>query len=341
MAFTRKDFLRTTALASLTGVALGASGCEPTPQALISTKIKPKALKAGDTLGLVAPGFPIYQSSVFDEMLGNLEKLGFNLKLGEHVNARHGYFAGTDEQRASDLMNMFQDPEVDGIMCIRGGWGCNRILPLLDFEVIKINPKVLCGFSDITSLHMAIYQKSDVITFHGPVGKSVWTDLTTDAFKRILWEGDPAVFMPLKQHNDSFVVTPGIAKGKLLGGNLTVLTSMIGSTYLPSFDGAILFLEDIGENVYRIDRMLTQLKMAGILDQLSGFVFGKCTDCEAGNNSLTLQQVLDDHVKPLQIPAFYGAMISHEDDNITLPIGIEAEIDSTRKTIHVLDSAVV
>lgn len=341
MAFTRKDFLRTTALASLTGVALTSAGCESTPQTLVPKKIKPKALKAGDTLGLIAPGFPISQSSVFDEMLVNLENLGFNLKLGEHVKARYGYFAGTDEQRASDVMNMFRDPEVDAIMCIRGGWGCNRILPLLDYDQIKANPKVLCGFSDITSLHMAIYQKSDLITFHGPVGKSAWTDLTTDAFKRILWEGDPAVYILPKDQEDSFVVTQGNAKGKLLGGNLTVLVSMIGSGYLPSFENAILFLEDVGESVYRIDRMLTQLKMAGILDQLSGFVFGKCTDCEAGDNSLTLQQVLDDHVKPLQIPAFYGAMISHEDDNITLPVGIEAEIDAARKTIHVLDSAVV
>lgn len=341
MAFSRKDFLRTTALASLTGVALTASGCKIEARTSITPKIKPKALKAGDTLGLVAPASPIYESSVFDEMLVNLEKLGFNLKLGEHVKAQRGYLAGTDEERASDLMKMFEDPEVDGIMCIRGGWGCNRILPLLDYEVIKANPKVLCGFSDITSLHMALFQKSDLITFHGPVGKSVWNDFTTEAFKRVIWEGDPAVFMVPQEEDRTMLVKSGNAKGRLLGGNLSVLVSMIGSGYLPSFENAILFLEDIGESVYRVDRMLTQLKMAGILDQLSGFVFGQCTDCDAGNNSLTLQQVLDDHVKPLQIPSFYGAMISHEDNNITLPMGVAAEIDATRKTIHLLDSAVI
>jgi muramoyltetrapeptide carboxypeptidase len=345
MAFTRKDFLKTSALVSLTGATLGVAGCKREEgvefEQSVSQKIKPKALKSGDTLGLVAPASPIYQSSVFDEMLVNLKNLGFKLKLGKYVRSQRGYLAGTDEQRAQDLMDMFEDPEVDGIMCIRGGWGCNRILPLLDFEVIKNNPKVFCGFSDITSLHLAMYKYSDLITFHGPVGKSVWNDFTTTAFKQITWDGDTPEFSLPEGVDDSFTINSGSVEGKMFGGNLSVLVSMIGSDYIPSFKDGILFLEDIGESVYRIDRMLTQLKLAGILDQLSGFVFGKCTDCEAGSNSLTLQQVFDDHIKPLQIPAFYGAMISHEDDNITIPMGMEARIDADKKTITILESAVI
>jgi muramoyltetrapeptide carboxypeptidase len=344
MAFTRKDFIRTSALASITGATLRFSGsntnAESEPASISPQKIKPKALMAGDTLGLVAPASPIYQSPDFEEMLVNLQKLGFNLKLGEHVRKQRGYLAGTDEQRATDLMNMFRDSEVDGIMCIRGGWGCNRILPLLDFDVFRNNPKVFCGFSDITSLHMAMYEKSDLITFHGPVGKSDWNEFTINAFKKITHEGANIVFQTPSELDETFTVTQGIAKGNMLGGNLSVLVSMIGSGYVPSFKNAILFLEDVGESVYRIDRMLTQLKLAGILDELNGFVFGKCTDCDAGNNSLTLQEVLDDHIKPLEIPAFYGAMISHEDYNITLPLGIEASIDADKKTIKVLNSAV-
>jgi muramoyltetrapeptide carboxypeptidase len=339
MDFTRKDFLRTTVLASLAGMTISGAACSTNLP--LKNKIKPKALKKGDTLGLIAPASPIYEESVFNEMLGNLTDLGFKLKLGNHVRNRNGYLAGTDEERVEDLMNMFKDPEVDGIMCIRGGWGCNRILTDIDYDVIRSNPKVFCGFSDITSLHMAFYEKSDLYTFHGPVGKSIWNSFTTDAFKSVIWNGEKVEYIIPDNSEDRFIITPGTAEGMLLGGNLSVLVSMIGSEYLPAFEGAILFLEDIGESVYRIDRMLTQLKLAGILDKLSGFVFGKCTECSAGNNSLTLEQVFDDHIKPLRIPAFYGAMISHEDDNVTIPVGISGTIDAANQIIRINDSAVV
>jgi muramoyltetrapeptide carboxypeptidase len=340
MAFTRKDFLRATALASLTGLTFSSSGCAP--QSIDDAqKLKPKALKRGDTLGLIAPASPIYEEKVFNDMLMNLTDLGFELKLGAHVRKRNGYLAGTDVERLEDLMNMFQDPDVDGIMCIRGGWGCNRLLPFIDYDVIRNNPKVFCGFSDITSLHMAFFKKSNLHTFHGPVGKSVWNSFTTDAFKSVIWRGEQAEFSLPAEEDGSFLITPGLAQGIMLGGNLSVLVSMIGSEYLPSFKGAVLFLEDIGESVYRIDRMLTQLKLSGILDQISGFVFGKCTECSAGSNSLTLKQVFDDHIKPLNIPAFYGAMISHEDDNITIPFGMKATISADEKAIRMAESAVV
>lgn len=340
MAFTRKDFLKTTALASLAGLP-SRTIKQDKSQVKPVQKIKPRALKTGDTLGLVAPASPIYETTVFERMLTDLKALGFNLKPGKHVRAQRGYLAGTDAERSEDLMVMFKDPEIDGIMCIRGGWGCNRILPLLDYSMVQQNPKVFCGFSDITSLHMAFYQKSNLITFHGPVGKSVWTDLTSNAFNAVTREGEKPSYTIPEKYDDGFTIHPGTVKGPLFGGNLTVLVSLIGSGYLPTFENAILFLEDIGEKVYKIDRMLTQLKMAGILNQIGGFVFGKCTDCQAGDNSLTLREVFDDHIKPLGIPAFYGAMISHEDDNITLPIGISAEINATQKTIHLLEKAVV
>lgn len=339
MAISRKNFLKTSALASLSGFSLSSSNARALTQN--SRKlVKPKALKRGDTLGLIAPASPIYEESVFNKMLKDVEGLGYKIKLGKHVKNRNGYLAGTDTDRAQDLMDMFGNPEIDGIICTRGGWGSNRIIDKIDYDLVRQNPKVFCGFSDITSLHMAFYTQSGLHTFHGPVGKSVWNELTTAAFKLMVETTQKPLFSVPDGEEDAFTITPGKANGKLFGGNLTVLVSMIGSQYLPSFQDSILFLEDIGENIYRIDRMLTQLKLSGILDEISGFIFGKCTDCSAGENSLTLKQVLDDHIKPLKIPAFYGAMISHEDSNLTLPVGIEARIDARAKSIQLLDTAV-
>ena len=338
MSISRKNFLRLSGLGAATWGALEGKDPENSKPSIL---IKPKRLYKGCTLGLVAPGSPIYNDSEFDEMIDSLNYLGYILTLGKHVRNKNGYLAGTDKDRAADLMEAFLNSETDAILCIRGGWGCNRILPLLDFERIRSSPKPLIGFSDITSLHMAIFKRTGLITFHGPVGKSDWNAFTVEAWNRVLLNGELPVFEIPKDETGAFTIQQGIAKGTLLGGNLTVLTSLMGSEYLPDFENTILFLEDIGEDVYRIDRMLTQLKLNGILDKLSGFVFGKCTDCKANSNSLTLEQVFEDHIKPLQIPAFYGAMISHEDRNITLPVGIQAEIDSGKQTITLLESGVI
>lgn len=334
MSISRKHFLSITALGVVSSLLSGHK------QNQGHDLVKPNRIKKGATLGLVAPGSPIYSSSQFDAMLDNLKGLGYSLKLGNHVKDKKGYLAGEDKDRAQDVMDMFLDSEVDAILCTRGGWGCNRILPLLDFEMIKSNPKPFIGFSDITSLHMAIQKKSGLVTFHGPVGKSEWTELTVDAWEEVLIKGEQVKFITPNDQEDSYTINSGVASGRLLGGNLTVLSSMVGSEYLPDFKGAILFLEDIGEDVYRIDRMLTQLKLAGILDQINGFVFGKCTDCFAGDNSLTLKEVFEDHISLLDIPAYYGAMISHEEDNITLPIGVQATIDATDKSIRLLEPGV-
>ncbi|MTI86662.1 MAG: LD-carboxypeptidase [Balneolaceae bacterium] len=338
MPLSRKDFIKLSGLTTLSSMAGLPDALEKNIRAS-QRLIKPKPLQKGDTLGLVAPGSPIYKKMDFDRMLLNLEALGFKLKLGKHVRDRYGYLAGRDEDRAEDLMKSFTDPEIDGIVCIRGGWGCNRILPLLDFQQIAEHPKFFMGFSDITSLHMAIQKKTGLVTFHGPVGKSEWTPFTTQSFKEVAWKGKRATY-PVPDYSSSYIINEGKTKGKLLGGNLSVLVAMIGSGYLPDFNQSILFLEDVGESVYRIDRMLTQLKLAGILDQLSGFIFGKCTDCSAGANSLSLKQVFEDHIKPLGIPAYHGAMISHEDDNVTIPIGLKAEMDANKQIFRLTEAPV-
>jgi muramoyltetrapeptide carboxypeptidase len=298
----------------------------------------PKALPKNATLGLVAPASPIYSKTEFDQMLVDLTDLGYNLVLGNHVDDRYGYLAGKDEDRVEDLHQMFSNPAIDGILCIRGGYGSNRILELIDFDLIAANPKPFIGFSDITSLHMAIYKNTGLITFHGPVGKSSWPEYTRNSWVDVLHDAkNPLYEIPSEQKDASYTINSGKSTGILLGGNLTVLTSLLGSDYLPSFDNAILFLEDVGEDIYRVDRMFSQLKLSGILNKINGLVFGKCTNCDESANGLSLQQVFDDYLLDLEIPAFYGAMISHEELNLTIPVGVQATIDGEAKTIELLE----
>lgn len=305
----------------------------------------PKRLQRGDTIGLVSPASRLPKKKQYDKIIRQVKDLGYNVKVAEHARRRYGYLAGKDEHRAEDLNTMFADDSVDAILPFRGGWGCNRILPLLDYEAIQQNPKILVGFSDITSLLNAIYAKTGLVTFHGPVGKVDWTDYTTEHFRKSLgYQDSYTLEIPptdlCEDCNKLSVISPGKASGRLLGGNLSVLTAMLGSEYVPDWEGNILFLEDVGEDVYRIDRMLTQLKLNGIFDKISGFVFGQCTSCDQANSySLTLKQVFDDHLKPFDIPAFSGAMFGHISKMVTLPVGIPAKMDAQQGSITITESA--
>ena len=312
--------------------------------------LKPPRLKAGDTVGLVNPAGATFHPDdvvIAEEVL---TALGLKMKAGEHLLDRRGYLAGSDKDRALDINRMFSDADVAAILTLRGGWGCSRLLDLLDYSVVAQNPKILMGYSDITSLLLALNAKTGLVTFHGPVGVSTWNKYSTDFVEKLLFKGEVFSMENPKDPGDNLTrvkdrvltINGGNARGKLLGGNLSVLTAMVGSEYLPDFKGNILFLEEVGEDVYRVDRMLTQLKLAGILDRLSGFVFGKCSDCGPGKGygSLTLEEILDDHIKPLGIPAWYGSMIGHIENKFTIPLGVEAEIDADRGRISLLEAAV-
>lgn len=317
----------------------------PAPQ-----PIKPARLKAGDTVALVAPSGAT--ATRFEIMLVKecMEALGFRVKLGQHVFDRYGYLGGKDEDRASDLMAQFADQEVAGIVAIRGGWGCARILPYLDFEIIKKNPKVLIGYSDITALLLAVYARTGLVTFHGPIGLDPWNSFTVNYFRRLIMEAEALVLENPLEKGDYLVprenrvqtITPGLATGVLIGGNLSIISTLLGTAYVPSWQQAILFVEDINEEIYRVDRMLTHLRLAGVFNEIRGFIFGRCTDCNPGQGygSLTLEQVLDDHIKPLGIPAWYGSMIGHIPLKFTLPLGIRARIDAIKGTIELLEPAV-
>jgi muramoyltetrapeptide carboxypeptidase len=336
MSLPRRYLLRTFGLTVIGTQLLPIAQTNLTPKNII----KPRRLQVGDTVALINPAAFNYEKEV-EPFFKVLENLGLQVKFGEHFYDRYGYFAGLDTDRAADVNAAFADSSVQAIFTGMGGWGCNRILPLLDYNMLRNNPKIIMGFSDITALLLAIHAQTNMITFHGPLGVSSWSPFTINYVKQVLFDGE-SVTMQNTRSVKIETIGGGKARGKLLGGNLSVLAAMIGSAYLPEWEKSILFVEEVGEEVYRIDRMLTQLKLAGILDKISGFVFGQCTKCEAEKpqESLTLAQVLSDHIRPLRIPAWYGSMVGHIQDKFTLPIGLEVEIDANSGTIRLLESAV-
>jgi muramoyltetrapeptide carboxypeptidase len=341
----RRDFL-----AAAGATALGALAVSAEAQSKPAF-IKPPRLKPGDTLGLIHPASATFQKMDLEITVDYLKALGFKVKAGAHALDRYGYLAGKDVDRAADINALFADPEVQGICAVRGGWGAARTLPYLDFETIAKNPKALFGFSDITALHMAIPAKTGVITFHAPTGFSSWTESSAAWFKRVLIDGEAVTYTNEPDFRGRIApvgfrtqtIVPGKAEGRLVGGNLTVLAHLVGTPYLPDFTGKILFLEDVREGIYRVDRMLTHLKLAGLLSKIKGFIWGQCSDCEpdsSGYGSLTLEEVIDDHIKPLKVPTYRGAMIGHIDKQFTVPEGGLAEMDADAGTFRLLESAV-
>lgn len=348
----RRNFLASLGLGSMAVPFLAAvPGIASTPMEFPLQNILPKALAPGDTIGIVSPSGAIFESEPYEIAVESMEAMGLKVKLGEFVSSRHGHLAGTDKQRAAELNAMFSDPEVDGIICLRGGSGAARLLDKLDYENIARNPKAFIGYSDITALHLAIYTKTGLVTFHGPIAVSSWNPFAVKHFKELLFDKAAMVYQNptdkgglLAQTKDRVrTITPGTAQGELLGGNLAVMTGIMGSSYFPTnWQEKILYLEDVGEPIYAMDRMMSQLQLGGVLDQISGFVFGKCSNCTPGSGygSLTLEEVLDHFIKPLGIPAYSGAMIGHIDKNATVPNGIRAAVNADQGTISLLGPAV-
>lgn len=342
----RREFIAAGAAALVAAASAGSAQTGPT-----AAVIKPPRLQPGDTLGLIHPSSATFVKMDLEIAIDNLKALGFKVKAGAHALDRYGYLAGKDVDRAADINTLFADREVQGICAVRGGWGAARLLPYLNFDVIAKNPKVLFGFSDITALHLAIPAKTGLVTFHAPTGYSAWTEQSADWFKKVAMDGEAVEYMNDPDFKGRIVpvgfrtqtVTPGKAQGRLLGGNLTVLAHLVGTPYLPDFAGRILFLEDVHEGLYRIDRMLTHLKLAGLLSRIKGFIWGQCSECEpdsSGYGSLTIEEILDDHIKPLGVPAYRGAMIGHVERQFTVPEGISAEMDAGAGTFRLLESAV-
>jgi len=338
----RRKFITKIGLATLAGMFLPEK-LAAMPSFEKRRTLKAPALNGGDTVAITSPAGAVWDKEGIDTFAEILKSFGFKVIIGKTLTEKFGYFAGTDEFRAKELNDLFADKNVKGIFCMKGGWGCARILDKLDYTVIEKNPKVLIGFSDITSLLIAIHQRTGLITFHGPVGNSGWNDFTRDVFLNVIINGKAITYPENPSKEEKITcIKEGIVKGELIGGNLTVLSSLIGSNYLPDWKGKILFLEEAKEEPYSIDRMLMQLKLSGVLQEISGFIFGKCAKClaEEPERAFTFEQVLKQYIEPLKVPAFYGAMIGHIENKLTLPIGLTIQMDASKGQIMLLEGAV-
>jgi muramoyltetrapeptide carboxypeptidase len=350
----RRRFVQSLGIASLATQLPATQAAAASASTAAPATIKPKRLASGDTVSLVAPANATFNTVDLEIARESLSALGFKVRVSEHLLARHGYLAGEDKARADDINKAFADKSVAAVHAIRGGWGSARLLPYLDYDTIRRNPKVMIGYSDITALHLAIHAKTGLVTFHGPIGLGRWDPYSIDYYKRVLFNAEQVTYsnkQGIAAERNSLTqvefrtrtITPGTARGKLLGGNLTVLTAILGSPYVPDFDDAILFCEDVGEELYRVDRMITQLKLAGVLGKIKGFVFGTCSECGPGNGNygaLTLEEIFNDHIKPLGVPAWQGAMIGHAQPQWTLPEGAQVEIDAAAATMTLLEPPV-
>lgn len=306
----------------------------------------PKSLKKGDTVALISASgaTPLER---LQPAIEAVEKLGFNVVVGETCCTRHGYLAGSDALRAKELNEMFANPAIDGIFCIRGGYGATRILPMLDLEMIKNNPKVFAGYSDVTALHIVFNQQCGFVTYHTPMPstefiKPEMDEYTWDYFVNSVTNTEwKHYFLENKSGEAMRTITAGNATGILAGGNLTLVAASLGTPYEIDLTGKILFLEDIDENVQRIDRMLTQLKLAGKLDACVGIILGAWTDCglldtKNPENNLTLEQVFAEILVPLNIPIVADVTCGHVLPTMSLPLGKKVTINATNKTIEVV-----
>lgn len=307
--------------------------------------IKPRALNQGDSIGVIAPASPCYEKDKIQLGIRALEEMGFRVKLGRSCLSRYGYLAGQDVIRAYDINDMFKDDTIDGIICLRGGYGTPRILNKIDYEIIRKNPKVYVGYSDITATHIAINQLSGLVTFHGPMVTVEMADEFDDFSKKslldfIMGDEDNKRLRNPKGENVSCFYG-GRCEGTLIGGNLTLICATIGTAYEIDTKGKVLFIEDTKEEPYKIDRMLTQLNLAGKLEDCEGIIIGDWNECTAEhpNKSLSLEQVLEDIIRPLKKPTIYNFRAGHCKPQITLPMGVRVFMDAYKGEITLKENA--
>lgn len=302
-------------------------------------KIRPKRLQKGDTIGIIAPSSPPNLDQL-KRSLTFLEELGLSYKMGRSVENVYGYLAGTDEERLEDLHEMFADPSIAGIICAGGGYGSARYADKIDYQLMHECPKIFWGYSDITFLHTSMNVYSDIVTFHGPmlasdVGKDTFSDLSKRMFQQL--------FEPMELHYTNEIsplerLSAGVARGELTGGNLSLLASGIGTKFEVDTKGKLLLIEDIGEEPYRIDGLLNQLRQAGKLEEAVGFVIGDFKDAEPKKRqvSLSLDEVLDHYLGGLGKPAVKGFKIGHCEPHFAVPLGVLAELDANNLSLAIL-----
>lgn len=309
--------------------------------------IKPGRLKKGDLIGIISPASTPDDLSRIEKGVKYLEKLGYNVEVGRNVGQNHGYLAGKDEARLEDLHYMFQKKEVKAVFSVRGGYGTPRLLDNIDYSIIKKNPKIFVGYSDITALQMAFLKKAGLVTFAGPMlAVDFWNDVspfTEEMFWAMVTSKKKFGKVTNPNGEKFHVLRPGNAEGQLTGGNLSLVAALMGTGYLPSFKDTVLMIEEIGEPPYRIDRMFSQLKLSGVFKQISGIILGRFVDCYESDQfkkTLSLNDVIQDYFGNLDVPVIYNFKHGHIKDNITMAFGLNYRLNTSKCTVEVTENAV-
>jgi muramoyltetrapeptide carboxypeptidase len=309
--------------------------------------IKPKRLCVGDLIGIISPASTPDDLSRINSGVKYLEKLGYKVQVGSHVGKYHGYLAGSDEERLSDLHSMFKNKNVKAVMCVRGGYGAPRLLDKIDYKLIKRNPKIFVGYSDITALQMAFLQKANLVTFAGPMLAVDFYDevssFTEDFFWRLVTSNKKIGRIKNPNNEKMYQLRKGSAGGQIVGGNLALLVSLMGTQYFPDIRNKILLLEDTGEAPYRLDRLINQLRIANVFDKVRGVVLGAFTDCKEADptkKTLTLGEVIEDYFTKIKKPVVYNFQHGHIKDNITIPYGIKVKLNATKGFMEIIEGAV-
>jgi len=289
--------------------------------------VKPPRLRPGDTIGIVAPAGP-FEKERFMRGVAVLESMGFDVSFDDDIFVKQGYLAGSDDHRAGRINRLFEDQSIKAVVCARGGFGAMRILDLIDYDAVQNNPKIFVGFSDISALLSVLNKRCGLVAFHGPMVNSLADSdgRTKETLRAALASDTKLELTPEK----GLVIKPGLASGPVGGGNLTTLCHLVGTPYAPKFKGQILLLEDKGEAAYRIDRMLSQMKLAGCFDGLAGLMLGSFDDC--GDIS-EVHRITEEIFKDADIPILAGFDIGHGQTNLTVPLGLEATLDTDQKRL--------
>ncbi len=342
----------------LTTSGFGLAGTLALPRLLFGRSssdvlIRPKALRSGDTVGLITPATYVPDPDRIALAERTMKYFDLRMKLGKYAGKRMGDYRLSIDERLDDLHAMFRDKYVSAVFAIRGGYGSMHLLDRIDYDLIHRNPKVFLGYSDITAMHLAINKQAKLVTFHGPIALSRFTDYTQKYFHKALFETQPIgkVANPpesneLRPSHFLRTIRPGVATGPLIGGNLTLISNTMGTPYEIETQGKILFLEDVDEEPYSIDRMLTHLRLAGKFDSVAGVIFGECQDCRPKDYKPSttipygLGEVLDNILGGLKVPVLYGLTIGHTDDQLTLPLGVNATLDAVGGTLEIKETAV-
>ncbi len=301
----------------------------------------PRAIQPGSTIGIVAPAGPVENRDALDMGIATLERLGFRAQFDERIFQSLRYLAGPDEARAEELQRLFEDPGIHAILALRGGFGCSRLIPLLDEKRLRPHCKLFVGFSDLTTLHLLFRRRFGWVTIHGPMAASPALGNISPAEEKNLYSllTDPD-YQPTFSFERLQTWVPGVAEGKLVGGCLSLIAASIGTPYEIRTEGKILFLEDTGEPPYRIDRMLTHLSLAGLLDSVAGVLLGEFLDCNPDRGNYTAEETLHDRLGQLGVPVLANFPAGHGSENWALPLGLAVRLDADARRLEFLESAV-